>query len=352
MLELLSPAGSMEALRAAVQNGANAVYLGYDRFNARMGAQNFSADELQEAIVYCHVRGVQVHLTLNTLVSDREMARAAEVIRAAAVFGVDAFIVQDLGMVQLCKEIAPSVPVHASTQMSIHSLEGVVAAAELGCSRVVLARELPMEQIRHICRRSPVEIEVFVHGALCMCYSGQCYLSSVIGRRSGNRGQCAQPCRLPYGYGRFEATRYPLSLKDNCLIEHVRELERMGVASVKIEGRMKRPEYVAVVTKAYRAAIDGRRVTENDMQQLALHRAITRERPGRACSAPGRSRRTTASCFPLPARRMNRAKARACRSSSTRWCVQESRRSLPRRTRTGMSARRSAPFPSRRWCIL
>ena len=196
MLELLSPAGSMEALRAAVQNGANAVYLGYDMFNARMGAQNFSADELQEAIVYCHVRGVQVHLTLNTLVSDREMARAAEVIRAAAVFGVDAFIVQDLGMVQLCKEIAPSVPIHASTQMSIHSLEGVVAAAELGCSRVVLARELPMEQIRHICRRSPVEIEVFVHGALCMCYSGQCYLSSVIGRRSGNRGQCAQPCRL------------------------------------------------------------------------------------------------------------------------------------------------------------
>ncbi len=268
MLELLSPAGSMEALRAAVQNGANAVYLGYDLFNARMGAQNFSADELQEAIVYCHVRGVQVHLTLNTLVSDREMARAAEVIRAAAVFGVDAFIVQDLGMVQLCKEIAPSVPMHASTQMSIHSLEGVVAAAELGCSRVVLSRELPMEQIRHICRRSPVEIEVFVHGALCMCYSGQCYLSSVIGRRSGNRGQCAQPCRLAYGYGRFEATRYPLSLKDNCLIEHVRELERMGVASVKIEGRMKRPEYVAVVTKAYRAAIDGRRVTENDMQQL------------------------------------------------------------------------------------
>ena len=268
MLELLSPAGSMEALRAAVQNGANAVYLGYDMFNARMGAQNFSADELQEAIVYCHVRGVQVHLTLNTLVSDREMARAAEVIRAAAVFGVDAFIVQDLGMVQLCKEIAPSVPIHASTQMSIHSLEGVVAAAELGCSRVVLARELPMEQIRHICRRSPVEIEVFVHGALCMCYSGQCYLSSVIGRRSGNRGQCAQPCRLPYGYGRFEATRYPLSLKDNCLVEHVRELERMGVASVKIEGRMKRPEYVAVVTKAYRSAIDGKHVTEENMKEL------------------------------------------------------------------------------------
>ena len=268
MLELLSPAGSMEALRAAVQNGANAVYLGYDMFNARMGAQNFSADELQEAIVYCHVRGVQVHLTLNTLVSDREMARAAEVIRAAAVFGVDAFIVQDLGMVQLCKEIAPSVPIHASTQMSIHSLEGVVAAAELGCSRVVLARELPMEQIRHICRRSPVEIEVFVHGALCMCYSGQCYLSSVIGRRSGNRGQCAQPCRLPYGYGRFESTRYPLSLKDNCLAGELDELRRMGVASIKIEGRMKRPEYVAIVTRAYRTVLNGGKLTQADLQEL------------------------------------------------------------------------------------
>ena len=246
----------MEALRAAVQNGANAVYLGYDMFNARMGAQNFSADELQEAIVYCHVRGVQVHLTLNTLVSDREMARAAEVIRAAAVFGVDAFIVQDLGMVQLCKEIAPSVPIHASTQMSIHSLEGVVAAAELGCSRVVLARELPMEQIRHICRRSPVEIEVFVHGALCMCYSGQCYLSSVIGRRSGNRGQCAQPCRLPYGYGRFEATRYPLSLKDICTLELIPDLIEAGIDSFKIEGRMKKPEYVAGVTSMYRKYVD------------------------------------------------------------------------------------------------
>ena len=342
MLELLSPAGSMEALRAAVQNGANAVYLGYDRFNARMGAQNFSADELQEAIVYCHVRGVQVHLTLNTLVSDREMARAAEVIRAAAVFGVDAFIVQDLGMVQLCKEIAPSVPVHASTQMSIHSLEGVVAAAELGCSRVVLARELPMEQIRHICRRSPVEIEVFVHGALCMCYSGQCYLSSVIGRRSGNRGQCAQPCRLPYGYGRFEATRYPLSLKDNCLIEHVRELERMGVASVKIEGRMKRPEYVAVVTKAYRAAIDGRRVTENDMQQLEAVFSRQGFTQGYYEGKTGQSMFGTRQ-EPEDNREL---------FSAARATYEESRRSLPRRTRTGMSARRSVPFPSRRWCIL
>ena len=268
MLELLAPAGSMEALRAAVQNGADAVYLGYDTFNARMGAQNFSADELQEAVVYCHVRGVKVHLTLNTLVSDREMPQAADVIRTAAAFGVDAFIVQDLGVAALCREIAPSVAIHASTQMSIHSLEGVQQAAELGVSRVVLARELPREEIAHICRRSPVEIEVFVHGALCMCYSGQCYLSSVIGRRSGNRGQCAQPCRLPYGYGRFEPSRYPLSLRDNCLIEYLDDLRRMGVASLKIEGRMKRPEYVAVVTKAYRAAIDGKPVTDNDMEEL------------------------------------------------------------------------------------
>ena len=268
MIELLSPAGSMEALRAAVQNGANAVYLGYDAFNARMGARNFSVDELQEAIVYCHVRGVQVHLTLNTLVSDREMARAAEVIRTAAVLGVDAFIVQDLGVVALCREIAPEVPIHASTQMSIHSLEGVQQAAELGVSRVVLSRELSREEIAHICRRSPVEIEVFVHGALCMCYSGQCYLSSVIGRRSGNRGQCAQPCRLPYGYGRFEPNRYPLSLKDNCLVEYLDDLRRLGVSSLKIEGRMKRPEYVAVVTKAYRTALDGKRVTEEDLREL------------------------------------------------------------------------------------
>ena len=275
MLELLSPAGSMEALRAAVQNGADAVYLGYDTFNARMNARNFSADELQEAIVYCHVRGVRVHLTLNTLVSDRELPRAADVIRLAATLGVDAVIVQDLGIAALCREIAPQLPVHASTQMSIHSLEGVRQAAEMGCSRVVLARELPRTEIARICRKSPIEIEVFVHGALCMCYSGQCYLSSVIGRRSGNRGQCAQPCRLPYGYGRFEPNRYPLSLKDNCLIQDLAGLERMGVASIKVEGRMKRPEYVAIVTKMYRAALDGKRVTEEDLH--ILQAAFSRE---------------------------------------------------------------------------
>lgn len=267
-MELLAPAGSMEALRAAVCNGADAVYLGADTFNARINARNFSAADLQEAVVYCHVRGVKVHLTLNTLVLDREMPRAAELIRLAASCGVDAFIVQDLGMVSLCRQLAPDVPIHASTQVSIHSLEGVLEAAALGCSRVVLARELPAEEIAHICKKSPVEIEVFVHGALCMCYSGQCYLSSVIGRRSGNRGQCAQPCRLPYGYGRFESTRYPLSLKDNCLVGELDELRRMGVASIKIEGRMKRPEYVAIVTRAYRTVLNGGKLMPSDLQEL------------------------------------------------------------------------------------
>lgn len=267
-MELLAPAGSMEALRAAVCNGADAIYLGADTFNARINARNFSAADLQEAVVYCHVRGVKVHLTLNTLVLDREMPRAAELIRLAASCGVDAFIVQDLGVVSLCRQLAPDVPIHASTQMSIHSLEGVMEAAALGCSRVVLARELPAEEIAHICKKSPVEIEVFVHGALCMCYSGQCYLSSVIGRRSGNRGQCAQPCRLPYGYGRFESTRYPLSLKDNCLAGELDELRRMGVASIKIEGRMKRPEYVAIVTRAYRTVLNGGKLMPSDLQEL------------------------------------------------------------------------------------
>lgn len=267
MLELLSPAGSLDALRAAVCNGADAVYFGSENFNARRGAKNFTLDELPETVRYCHVRGVKVYLTLNTLVSDREMRTAAETIKTAARAGVDAFIVQDFGIVSLCRQIAPTVPLHASTQMSIHSLEGVKQAAAMGITRVVLARELSRENIDFICRNSPVEIEVFVHGALCMCHSGQCYMSSVIGRRSGNRGQCAQPCRLPYGFDRFEE-KYPLSLKDNCLIDYLRQLEVMGVASIKLEGRMKRPEYVATVTSVYRTAIDEGKVSEQGRQAL------------------------------------------------------------------------------------
>ncbi len=267
MTELLSPAGSMDALRAAVQNGANAVYLGASEFNARAGARNFTAVQLPEAVRYCHIRGVKVHLTLNTLAADRELARVADTIAAASRAGVDALIVQDLGVLDLCRRLAPNIPIHASTQMSIHSLAGVRRAARLGISRVVLARELDRESLSYICRSSPIEIEVFVHGALCMCYSGQCYFSALVGRRSGNRGRCAQPCRLNYGYGRQD-TAHPLSLKDSCLVQHLGELRSMGVTSLKIEGRMKRPEYVAIATRIYRAALDGTPPTAGDLQRL------------------------------------------------------------------------------------
>ena len=267
MLELLAPAGSMDALRAAVQNGANAVYLGCGLFNARQSAKNFTTQTLTEAVKYCHVRGVKVHLTLNTLVSDREMHDLIELIRHAASTGVDAFIVQDLGVAELCRQIAPHVPLHGSTQMTVHNLDGVRLCAAMGMSRVVLSRELNRDEIRYICQNSPIEIEVFAHGALCMCYSGQCYMSSLIGGRSGNRGRCAQPCRQSYGYAHWEE-KYPLSLKDNCLIHYLQELKAMGVASIKLEGRMKRPEYVATVTANYRKALDEAVVTPEMEQQL------------------------------------------------------------------------------------
>ena len=267
MIELLAPAGSMEALRAAVQNGANAVYLGCGQFNARQSAKNFTPQSLAEAIKYCHIRGVQVHLTLNTLVSDKETGDVCDLIRFAASNDVDAFIVQDLGVVQLCRQIAPHIPIHGSTQLTIHSLPGVLLCAAWGMSRVVLSRELSREEIAYICANSPIEIEVFAHGALCMGYSGQCYLSAAIGGRSGNRGRCAQPCRQSYGYGRWE-NRHPLSLKDNCLVHYLAALEAMGVASLKLEGRMKRPEYVATVTKVYREALDSGNVTRQQEKQL------------------------------------------------------------------------------------
>ena len=274
MIELLAPAGSMEALRAAVQNGADAVYLGCGSFNARQSAKNFTIQTLSEAVKYCHVRGVQVHLTLNTLVSDREMNDCCELIRQAAGAGVDAFIVQDLGVVELCKQIAPKVPIHGSTQMTVHSLPGVLLCAAWGMTRVVLSRELSREEIRYICENSPIEIEVFAHGALCMCYSGQCYLSAAIGGRSGNRGRCAQPCRLPYGFGRSEH-KHPLSLKDNCLVHYVKDLQEMGVASLKLEGRMKKPEYVATVTRVYRQALNEGNVTRT--MEKALFDAFNRQ---------------------------------------------------------------------------
>ena len=267
MIELLAPAGSMDALRAAVQNGANAVYLGCGPFNARQSAKNFTPQTLKDAVKYCHIRGVDVHLTLNTLVSDKEIPQLTEMIRHAAACCVDAFIVQDLGVVQLCRQIAPHIAIHGSTQMTVHSLSGVQLCAAMGMTRVVLSRELSREEIRYICAHSAIEIEVFAHGALCMCYSGQCYMSAMIGGRSGNRGRCAQPCRQSYGYHHWE-DKYPLSLKDNCLVHYLQELEEMGVASIKLEGRMKKAEYVATVTAVYRKALDEATVTDSMMDAL------------------------------------------------------------------------------------
>ncbi|BDF72859.1 hypothetical protein CE91St41_38420 [Oscillospiraceae bacterium] len=269
MLELLAPAGSMEAVSAAVQNGADAVYMGYGDFNARRNAKNFSPEEFAAAVSYCHLRGVKVYLTLNTLLTDRELPEGAKAAAQASELGVDAVLVQDLGVLRMLRQAAPDMPVHASTQMTVHNLAGVLTCAELGMTRVVLSRELSADQIAYICEHSPIEIEVFAHGALCMCYSGQCFLSSVIGGRSGNRGLCAQPCRLKYGWG-DKADSYPLSLKDMSLAGHLQELRKMGVACVKLEGRMKRPEYVAVVTSIYARAIrEGREPTARELEQLA-----------------------------------------------------------------------------------
>lgn len=259
MMELLSPAGGWEAMVAAVQNGADAVYMGFGGLNARRSARNFTDEEFRAAVAYCHLRGVKVYLTLNTLVTDRELPAAAEALKKASDMGVDAILIQDWGIWRLAREIAPDVPLHASTQMSLHTLGGACRAAELGLERVVLARELSRRDIHTITRGCPAEIEVFGHGALCMCYSGQCEMSAVIGGRSGNRGACAQPCRLPYGVNEKAAGGHPLSLKDANLADYVQELEQMGVACLKLEGRMKRPEYVAVITGIYRHLLDEKR---------------------------------------------------------------------------------------------
>lgn len=269
MTELLAPAGSREALEAAVQSGADAVYMGFGAFNARQSARNFTDEEFADAVTYCHLRGVKVYLTLNTLVSDRELPQAAEALRKASDMGVDAVLIQDWGVWHLAREVAPDVTLHASTQMSLHTLGGARVAASLGIHRVVLARELSGREIGEICRGCDAEVEAFVHGALCMCYSGQCAMSALIGQRSGNRGRCAQPCRLPYGVDGLCRGDHPLSLKDANLSHHLRELEDMGVACLKIEGRMKRPEYVAAVTSIYRRLLDERRgPTPEEERQL------------------------------------------------------------------------------------
>ena len=258
MLELLSPGGSPEAVIAAVQNGADAIYLGFGDFNARRGAKNFTLEEFEKAVRYCRIRGCRVYVTLNTLVNDREIEDAVRCARAAAKYGASGIIIQDVGLISVLRKAVPDMPLHASTQMSIHNLAGAEAAAEMGLKRVVLARELNFEQIKFITKNTSVETEIFVHGALCFCHSGQCYMSSLIGRRSGNRGMCAQPCRMQYSLG-GRMDDYPLSLKDNCLVDRLQEIEDAGVTCVKIEGRMKRPEYTAIVTDIYSRAIKERR---------------------------------------------------------------------------------------------
>lgn len=283
MVELLAPAGSREALVAAVENGANAIYLAGDAFGARAYANNFDREGLREAIHFAHLRGVHIHVTVNTIVADEELAPLKEYLRFLYEAGADAILVQDLGVAKIAHEIVPDLPMHASTQMTVHSLEGVRALAELGFARVVLSRELSLEEIRFICAHTDVEIETFMHGALCVCYSGQCLMSSMIGGRSGNRGRCAQPCRLPYALVDEKgedvlgdkAGKYLLSPRDLSTIDVIPDLIEAGVASLKIEGRMKRPEYVATVVRTYREAIDtyykgkGYEVTQQERDDLA-----------------------------------------------------------------------------------
>ena len=267
-IELLSPVGDFECLKAAVQNGADAVYFGASNFNARASATNFDLSNLKDAITYAKLRGVNTHLTLNTLIKDSEFEEAVLLAQKAYEFGIDAIIVQDLGLARYLIKNFPDFPIHASTQMTIHNLEGVKELENLGFSRAVLSRELSLEEIEYICSHSGLEIETFIHGALCISYSGQCLFSSMIGGRSGNRGKCAGPCRLPYTLVSSEAEKtdettniskpnsYLLSTRDLCGLNFLPDLIKAGVMCFKIEGRMKAPDYVATVTRIYRKYID------------------------------------------------------------------------------------------------
>ena len=259
MIELLSPVGDFECLKAAVQNGADAVYFGAGSFNARAFATNFDDEALEKAITYAKLRGVKTNLTLNTLIKNDEMENAINLAKKAYELGIDAIIVQDLGLARYLIKNFPDLAIHGSTQMSVHSLEGVLALQKMGFSRVVLSRELSLEEIEYICKNSNIEIEVFVHGALCISYSGQCLFSSMVGGRSGNRGKCAQPCRLPYELLENDTTidkGYLLSPRDLCGLDYLSQLIKSGVSCLKIEGRMKTPEYVATVTRIYRKYLD------------------------------------------------------------------------------------------------
>ena len=277
MIELLSPVGDFDCLKSAVQNGADAVYFGANSFSARAFASNFDDNTLEQAINYAKIRGVKTNLTLNTLIKNDELKNAISIAKKAYEYGIDAIIVQDLGLARYLIKNFPGLAVHASTQMSVHNLDGVIALQKMGFSRVVLSRELSLEEIEYICKNSNIEIEVFVHGALCISYSGQCLFSSMVGGRSGNRGKCAQPCRLPYELFENEKTidkGYLLSPKDLCGLEFLPQLVKDGVTSLKIEGRMKTPEYVATVTRIYRKYLDlaekniSYEIDEKDKQDL------------------------------------------------------------------------------------
>ena len=275
-IEILAPVGNEEMLRAAVFSGADAVYLGFSGFNARTSANNFDADTLKDAVRFCHARGVAVHVALNTTVYGGELPALEAAIRAVAASGADAVICQDLAVATLIGRIAPQLPRHGSTQMSVHSLQGALELKELGFTRVVLARELSLPEVEHITKHCGIETECFVHGALCMCVSGQCYMSAFLGGRSGNRGSCAGPCRLP-----FEANSLPegkpgrlhhLSLKDNSVIDQLDRLQALGVASAKIEGRLRTPEYVAAAVSACLAGREGR-AYDRDLLKNAFSRS-------------------------------------------------------------------------------
>lgn len=259
MIDLLSPVGNFDSLKAAVQNGANSVYFGADLFSARAYASNFNMEELEQAIIYAKTRGVKTNLTLNTLITDNEFNDAFELAKKAYEFGIDAIIVQDLGLAKQLVKNFPDLDIHASTQMTVHNLQGVLKLQELGFKRVVLSRELSLQEIEYICKNSNIEIECFIHGALCISYSGQCLFSSMVGGRSGNRGKCAQPCRLPYKLLENDTEidkGFLLSTRDLCGLDFIPNLIKAGVTCLKIEGRMKSPEYVATVTRIYRKYID------------------------------------------------------------------------------------------------
>ncbi len=265
--ELLCPAGSPAALAAAIEGGADAVYLGGAAFNARMGAKNFTLEELREGIALAHAYGKKVYITANTAIFDRELSDFLHAAEDAYLCGADALIVADLGAARQIRQRIP-IALHASTQCAGHNAEAARLLAELGFSRMVCAREMSREQLSLFVDSSPIEAEVFVHGALCVCHSGQCLFSSLVGGRSGNRGECAQPCRLPFT--KDKKTSYPLSLKDLSLARHVPELMELGIASLKIEGRMKSPEYVRDVTAVWRRLLDeGRGADDREMACLA-----------------------------------------------------------------------------------